>query len=308
MPRRIRLDFRAAAPGEVCGLTGEPDAVVTTSFRTRPWGVRYVNSAHFHPLSPTYRTKPGEPPLAVHPQPDGIGYRHWGSLVGEGDKTDPAAAVTTFVRRAPLRAKSWSEARLVVGGYDMDNMKARAFIEAEMPFFVITDDQRRRSFLTFSRSMAQGATEVAGMLRMQLRIALTIDDSDRALVDSVRQRFFEITTEAFWRTLRIALARDAPASDDDHLTAVGDWLRTMRHHALALFDEVAPLDPLSPGAAGKIKDGKWVPPPVIAARRNLASGLSGYGPKSGEVLFATLGLELPEKRDKPKNRKGSPNG
>lgn len=308
MPRRIRLDFRAALPGEVCGLTGEPDTVVATEFRTRPWGVRYVEAAWFHPLTPTYRAKPNDPFLAVHPQPDGIGYRHWGGLVGAGEKSAPAAAVTTFLGREPRRrGDAWQEARLLVGGYDMDNMKARAFVEVEMPFFVIADDDLRRAFLAFSRCMADGATEVAGMLRMQLRIALNVSESDRALIDSVRQRFFEATTAAFWETLRTAMRREAPISQDERLLVTGAWLRTLRRQALELFDEAAPLDPLSPGAAGKMKEGKWAPPPVVAARRNLGLGLAGYG-KFGDALFRALGLELPEKSAKPRKQKARQDG
>ncbi len=300
MPRRIRLEFRASLPGEVCGLTGETDPVVVTGFRTRPWGVQYASAARFHPLTPTYRPKTGDQPLAVHPQPDGIGYRHWSGLVGAGEKSMPAATVIEFVKREPRRdGRGWQEARLLVAGYDMDNMKARAFVETEMPFFVITQEDLRHAFLAFSRRMADGATEVAGMLRMQLRIALNINESDRALVDSIRQRFFETTTTEFWKLLRLAVQREEKISDDERRHAARGWLRTLRRHALDLFDEAAPLDPLSPGASGKMKDGKWVPPPVVTARRNLGIGLAGYG-KIGEALFRALQLESPARSAKPK--------
>ena len=308
MPRRIRLDCRAALPGEVCGLTGRADAAVVTGFRTRPWGVQYTYAARFHPLTPTYTTRPGAQPLAVHPQPDGIGYRHWCGLVGASEKSNPAAAIINFMKREPSQEGApWQEARLLVAGYDMDNMKARAFVEAEMPFFIIAKEDLRHAFLVFSREMADGATEAAGMLRLQLRIALNVSESDRSVVDSVRQRFFEDTAADFWMTLRGAVRRDVPMGDDERLLLALAWLRTLRRHALELFDEAAPLDPLSPGAAGKMKDGRWAPPPVVAARRNLGVGLAGYG-KFGEALFRALQLELPEKSSTPRKEKARLNG
>jgi CRISPR system Cascade subunit CasA len=307
MPRRIRLDLRPAKPGEVCGLTGMADSMIVTGFRTRPWGVQYTNKEFPHPLTPTYTPKPGQLALPVHPQPDGIGYRHWSAMVapGETDKSAPAQAVMTFLGRKPWRrGRIWDEATLLVGGYDMDNMKARAFVEAEMPLFLIEDDELRRHFLAFARDMAESATEVAGMLRSQLRTALRIEAGDAAVIDSARLRLFEDTTPSFWRTLKDALGIGARLTAAQRSATATAWLSTLRHHALALFDEAAPLDPLSPDAAGRMSGGKWEPPPVVQARKNLGLGLAGYG-KAGEALFSKLALDLPVK---PKKAKGTRRG
>ena len=286
MPRRIRLNFRSAQEGEHCALLGVDDAVMVEEFRTRPWGVQYVNSAELHPLTPTYRSKPGEPPLSVHPQPDGVGYRHWVGLVEPKDgRSEPASAVSSFLKRKPLRkGDAWVEARLLVAGYDMDNMKARGFVEAEMPLFCVADDSQRREFHVLAQRLAQGATEVAGLLRLQLRNALQIDDTDRSLVDIVRGRFFEATTEDFWSRLRQGLMTAA-----DEQTLANQWLAGLRHVALALFDEAAPLDPLDPRAV-VAKDGGV--PPIVRARKSLGIALHGHG-KSGQALYQALGLNAP---------------
>ena len=305
MPRRIRLDMRAAQPGDVCGITGVADTVVVTGFRTRPWGVQYVNAAHFHPLTPTYKPKPADPPLAVHPQPDGIGYRHWHQLAGAPDPDKrylAAATVETFMARSPLgsAAKAWAEARLLVGGYDTEKGKARSFIEMEMPFFVIDDAARRRAFLALSRSFAQGATEAAAILRGAIRTALEIDDNDRTTVDDARMRFFEGTTSAFWSMLRAMIADETSRSGDDlardrlRIRTAELWLDRLRAEARAIFDAVAPLDPLAPSAAGVMDGGQWKPPPVVEARRSMGLAFAGYG-KHGAALFSTLGLALPDK-------------
>lgn len=306
MPRRIRLDFRTAHSGEICGLTGRPDDIAVTSFRTRPWGVQYVDAAAEHPLSPTYVPKSGAKPLPVHPQPGGIGYRDWHKFAGAADpekRFKPAATVETFLSRKPMgrAGKAWAEARLLIGGYDMDNMKARSFIETEMPFFVIADEDERRRFLDFSRSLAQGATEAAGILRSAIRHALDIDDNDKTTVDDARLRFFERTANRFWAILRTTLDDEKFRSDDEmtreafRMAETRKWLDCLRDEACAVFDAAAPLDPLAPNAAGVLKDSKWKPPPVVEARRHLGIGLAGYG-KAGEALVDTLGLPRPEKK------------
>jgi CRISPR system Cascade subunit CasA len=315
MPRRIRLDIRAAQPGEVCGITGEPGAMVVTGFRTRPWGVSYVDAAHFHPLTPSYKPKAGDLPLPVHPQPDGIGYRDWHRLIEAGNLTWPATAVSTYLGRKPrgsAGARFAEEARLLIGGYDMDNMKARSFLEAEMPLFLIDDDALRLKFLSSSHKLAEAATYVSNLLRGAIRNALLIEESERTTVDDARQRFFEITTGAFWAMLRAALDDNAFRSADEseaetaRAATAERWRLTLRDRALGVFDETAPLDPLAPNAAGTIRDGQWKPPPVVEARRNLSFGLNGYG-KAGLTLFTLLSLELPEKKPaKPKPEKPKP--
>ena len=306
MPRRIRLNFRPARPGEICALTGLADDVMIDGFRTRPWGVQYVHSAQMHPLTPTYRSKPGEPPLSVHPQPDGIGYRHWVGLVEPKEgRSEPASAVSTFLGRRPLRGgKGWDEASLLVAGYDMDNMKARAFIEAEMPLFCIDDSdngEHRREVHALAQRLSQGAMEAAGMLRLYLRNALQIDDTDRSAVDSTRARFFEATTQDFWSLLREAVAKPEVAQDEQGLAT--RWLAILRPTAMSLFDEAAPLDPLDPRAV-TAKDGK--PPPIVLARKMLGLALHGYG-KGGLALFQALALNPPVSA-KPAKKKGRANG
>jgi CRISPR system Cascade subunit CasA len=298
MPRRIRLNFRTARSGEICGLTGRRDEVVVEAFRTRPWGVQYVNSADRHPLSPTYRSKPGEPPLSVHPQPDGVGYRHWVGLVEPGATSSPATTVTNFINRRPRRDRAkWEEASLLIAGYDMDNMKARGFIEAEMPLFCVDDPGQRAELYALARRLAEGATEAAGLLRFQLHNALQIN-TDRSSIETVRARFFETTTAEFWTLLRDALAHPDKARDA-HAVAVR-WLAVLRPVAMRLFDKAAPLDPLDPRAV-TAKDGK--PPPIVSARKMLSLALHGYG-KGGEALFKALGhnMHIPVKPVRKKAR------
>lgn len=279
MPRRIRLDFAAVAPPAPCDLTGVPDAVRVTGWRQRPSGANYAAWGGHHPLTPHYRLKPGEELLPVHPQPGGIGYRHWLGLVAaskDGLRT-PAAAVATWRQ---TRGLDVGAARLLAAGFDMDNMKARAFVESEMP---LPGGGDPKPVDALARALVESAGAAAGLLRGAVRAGLfsagaTIKVDAEVLV-TVRERLWAVTEDAFFAALGM-VARDATAEEAQRVA----WAKLLRSTALALFDEAAPLAPEAGGAA----------PRLAKARRNLLFALLGYG-RDGAALFKLLGLPVPDK-------------
>jgi CRISPR system Cascade subunit CasA len=289
MPRRIRLDFAPADPPAPCDLTGVVDSVQVVGWRQRPRGANYDKWGGVHPLTPTYRQKPGAEVLPLHPQPGGIGYRHWLGLVlvsGDGLRR-PAPAVADWQRRY-RDARDGTEtdsARLLAAGYDMDNMKARAFVETEMPLPALADANAQERLDKLAKALVQAAERVAGLLRGAVRAALFSPGAsvklDWELLSSVRERVWEQTEAAFFASLLVAAARGAT----EPFPECADWLKLLRDTALALFDEAAPLAADSGAAASRI--GK--------ARRNLLFPLLGYG-KDGESLFSALGQSGPEKK------------
>ena len=83
-------------------------------------------------------------------------------------------------------------------------------------------------------------------------------------------------------------------SDDDAILEImrrtrERWRDALRQRVLAIFDALVPLDALEERDAERL----------VAARRNLLWGLTGYG-KAGGRFYAELGLPPPESR-----RKGS---
>lgn len=280
MPRRIRLDFAASATPMPCGLTGAPDAVRVTGWRQRPRGPNYAAWGGRHPLTPHYQLKPGSEVLPLHPQPGGIGYRHWLGLVTEGDGglRTPAAVVTAW-RRTGRRATDLSpHTRLLAAGYDMDNMKARGFVESEMPLPGASDPEAQDEL---ARALVRSADLVAGALRNAVRQALFSAGAtvklDAELLASQRERLWERTEPAFFA----ALLHQGEEPEADAKTR---WLRLLREVALSLFDEAAPLRPETSMASAA--------PRIAAARRRLLFALTGFG-KDGAALFGILGLPLP---------------
>lgn len=295
MPRRIRLDFLPCNPPKPCDLTGVPDSVRVASWRQRPQGANYDKWGDMHPLTPRYRVKPGAEILPVHPQPGGIGYRHWLGLVVSDEEAGslriPAPAVITW--REGRQGGAWGrggqahhiEDRLLAAGYDMDNMKARGFVESELPLPVIADPDARARVDALARQLVRAADLAAGLLRRAVRDALFPPGAsvklDWELLSAVREQLWDGTEAAF----HDALAREADRSPEAEAAEPARWLGILRNLALTLFEAAAPL-----GA-----DGATLPRSdegirrLMRAQRNLGLALSGYG-KDGAALRAAAGL------------------
>ncbi len=295
MPRRIRLVFEANPEGLVCDLTGVIDPLVATGWRARPYGLFYKDWSPPHPLSPHYRQKKTEPWLPVHGQPSGIGYRDWVGLVvaDEGGLRAPADAVTYF-RLQRARGVGQTEMRLLAAGYDMDNMKARGFVESEMPLPPAGDAGSVELVDALIRALVRGANIAADRLRYAVRNALfspgaKIDITGATLFAAVREAFWRDTERAFFDRLTKLPAHVAEARATETLTR--PWLNVLRVAALACFDGAAPLDP---ERYRDDDDGQA----IVRARGFLVREFSGFG-TGGAELFKALVLTVPESK-KPK--------
>ncbi len=287
MPRRIRLDFATRDAPRPCDLTGAPDPVQVTGWRQRPRGTNYAAWGKVHPLTPHYQTKPGAEWLPVHPQPGGIGYRHWLGLVVEDAQRAPAAAITAWRRDRRRDAGEGVHARLLAAGYDMDNMKARAFVESEMPLpGGAAEDQDRLDAL--AGALVRAADTAAGLLRNAVRHALFSPGAkvklDAEGLASLRERLWAQTEQPFFDALRSAA--DRPGEDSGEEPERTAWATLLHRRAMSLFDEAAPLDPEAGAAAPRIAD----------ARRALNFALLGFG-KMGKAFFGTLALSEPQRRE-----------
>ena len=293
MPRRIRLRFESAQD-RPCGLTGDKDPAIVASYRTRNYGTDYSEGFE-HPLTPYYRQKAASPKLPVHPKPGGISYRLWPGLVFESsDKlSDPAQVVRHWRHeRAPRR----DGMRLAAFGYDMDNMKARAWIEGEMPFWLLEDAASREWLERFIGRAVAGAGTVTRLLTTAVKSAL-YDLPKKASGDYgfIAERFYRETELAFYAALREAVRsiEEDPEGDDPALRARESWAPIMAGAALRLFDEYAPADGLEDRNMER----------HVKARFFLELALGGRG-KQGRSLFnRDLGIASPETARARKGRK-----
>ncbi len=283
MPRRIRLVFEEGEARR-CGLTGAPDSAAVARYRTRNYGIDY-SEGFAHPLTPYYRQKAtAVTKLPVHPKPGGISYRHWpGLVVASDDKLrEPAQVIRHWQQE---RAQSACEHRFAALGYDMDNMKARAWIEGEMPLLRM-DGATREWLQEFIRRAARGADTVAHLLTIRVKSAL-YDDPRHASGDFgfVAQRFYRDTEAAFFAALDAAVSaiENDPDGDDPTIRTREGWTPVMERAALRLFDEYAPSDGLEDRTMHR----------HVRARFQLALALRGRGREGKSLFEGDLGIPLP---------------
>ena len=294
MPRRIRLEFAENAEKLPCDLTGVVDAVIVTGWRQRPNGVKYA--AWEHPLSPAYKDKKSNAWLPVHAQPGGIGYRNWVAIaVGdEAGTRRPARSISDWRTRALNVLPSGTSSRLLAAGYDMDNMKARAFVESEMPL-PGTDPDAAEVLAKLARRLVDAAGAAASALRGAVRQARFLDASvDSAPLAAVYESFWAATQNQFFKLIQPA---DKAVEDWEaalhHVAPT--WRGLLKSTALRLFDEAAPLDPST---------ASFDPSRIVDAKRNLFGTLDGWGPM-GKRLFEALQLPAPQPKGKQRNQPGA---
>ncbi len=247
MPRRIRLQFSSNTDRLPCDLTGLVDETIVTAFSMRTNGLKY--SFLEHPLSPYYRTKASSMEwLAVHPQPERLGYRHWlGLVLGDDDAgkglRKPAAVVQVANKRLKDFPAAQRPGRLIAAGFDMDNMKARGFVESEMPVYPVDHDRADR-MRALARHMIESADLAARALAGELRNALA-HGGDGSSILAVRRSLWDETEDRFYRTIEaLATMPEGGQYEADQflMRSRVDWHAALVNTALRLFDRTVPLD------------------------------------------------------------------
>ena len=286
MPRRLRLLFEHAR-GRRCGLTGAEDSAIVASYRTRKHGIDYSDGFE-HPLTPYYRQKIENTKLPLHPRPGGISYRLWPGLVVQSNDRlrDPAQVI----RHWPERMSHQIETRFVAFGYDMDNMKARGWIESEMPLWLMGDAATRDWLENFIGRATAGANTVARLLTGAIKSALYDKLADaNGDFGFIAERFYRETEGAFFDALSdvVRSIDENSDSEDPTIQERERWLAPIKTAALRLFDEYAPSDALEDRDMHR----------YVKARFMLALALRGAG-KAGRALFERdLSIVAPERQE-----------
>jgi CRISPR system Cascade subunit CasA len=238
MPRRIRLveptQDTVHGPCDLC----EEEPGTVSHYLSKNLGVNYAGEWP-HPLTPRYRDRSGEL-LPVHGSPQGVGHRNWlGLAVSTPDGSRQIAPVARAVYADHRRAEAYRELRLWTFGYDMDNMKARAWTEGEMPVYPVAPEQaeslgRQVEHLILSEELAAAA------LRRAIRSALS-DRPENLSWDRLDDpldaghRFWQVMESPFLATLGPLV--DAVRQGQDPVALRETWHRRLVSTAARLFDE-----------------------------------------------------------------------
>ncbi len=273
MPRRIRLSREQPRDGK-CGVCSRESEALLAEFFTRKHGLDY-KGAWNHPLSPYYEKQGAW--LAVHPQPGGIGHRHWFAWVmGQGSdrkKQRRARVVEHFLTH---RQKAVPGAlRLWAFGYDLDNMKARCWYESTLPLYGLADcgaDAQKLVEAEVARWL--DATElVAEKLRDAIKDAWFKKAPSKGDFSSIDSAFWSATETAFYEQLHALIEGAASGAAFDAITVNTKWQRVLEQHAIQLFDKQF---------VGSGQVAQQQPRRIALAYQRLASSLKG--PKLREAL------------------------
>lgn len=270
MPRRIRLRPDAgSAPGGPCSLCGEASLPLVRRFITRNFGVNYAGP-WVHPLTPHGRDKDGNP-LPIHGNPGGLSYRHWLGLVRSDPENgvSPALVVTQFLAQQVRQKRG--KYRLWAFGYDMDNMKARAWLDGTMPLLVVSpehleDYEREGARLVLAARRAQQA------LGFAVKQAVTDRPKDlQGDLGNVGLRFWQETEGPFFDRLR-RLLEAIQVGESDPIAVRLEWHRLLVRTARRAFEDFT----------GRGYFEAADPRRIARAWNNLQKTL--FGPKMAEAL------------------------
>ena len=213
MPRRIRLDFENTTHG-YCPCCVRSSERLVVRYITKPRGFDY-KGGWLHSLSPYYENKPGEL-LPLHPQPGGIGYKHWLpwllGIQGDKKKMQPASIISYVLDSNRMHGK---ECRLWAFGYDMDNMKARCWYESTLPLYGLSEKNNEgRNFIQREISRwLESADHVAFLLRTAVKSAWFGDNAEARGDFSFIDSSFWSQTENDFYTWDVAGMRGSGSHD-----------------------------------------------------------------------------------------------
>ena len=236
MPRRIRINMNDRRSGN-CDICGRGSDALVFGYQTRNYGLNY-KGAWNHPLSPYYALD--EDWLPLHPQPGGLGHRHWLAWVigqtSERKKQRRARVVEHFLthraRIAPGALRLWAF------GFDLDNMKARCWYEATLPLYGLADcDAKAHEWIEAEVGRWLQATElVASLLRGAVKDAWFKEAPARADFSAIDAAFWGGTAAAFYSQLRALIDCATRGGGLDPIAVNTEWLKHLQHHAIRLFD------------------------------------------------------------------------
>ncbi len=261
MPRRIRINWTSDQPGH-CDLCGSDCDCLISEYRTKNYGVDYAG-AWQHPLTPYRETeKDGLLPTLV--QPGGFSYQHWNRLVlGQiVSKTTyfPAEVITSYqtaLSRWNLEggAAEFTQLRIHVFGYDMDNMKARCWYEATLPLYTVPE-AIRSDFSARVSQMIDAATLTADQVKTCIRQAWFKRPGDIGGDTSfLQQAFYAQSTQTFYRSLE-SLQSHLTEKGEDVNTTLGRWNQYLKKQAVAQFDHWAVQGDITASNPKRIADAR----------------------------------------------------
>ncbi|WP_337188084.1 type I-E CRISPR-associated protein Cse1/CasA [Phenylobacterium sp.] len=244
-PRRIRLVFE--------DQRGERRVV---GYRTQNYGANYLGWEH--PLSP-YREDPKSGKLPIHPRSGASNYGDWTAWWGFGGA--PAAVTVAWAARSRELSDDL-RMEMHAFGYDMDNMKARQWVEARLPWVDVSAPALEAAVT----KAVEAADAAAKALRRAAKLAIygqrrgeVYNLPEGLPLDSLPEsydRLWRETQGAFERLLRDLEAR-LHASGAETSDLLLGWAGVLRAACGRIFAETVDVDALGDAEPRRLLMAQW---------------------------------------------------
>lgn len=264
MPRRIRL--QAENKPATCQISGENSNITVQYYLTKNYGLDY-QEGWLHPLTPYYwdTKKPDTFPNSIKGREGGIHYNLWDRLLlSSSENGQKCATVVSHYLKLYQSLEFTRKPRLLIFGYDMDNMKPRGWYALEMPIFHI-EDKYHNKVINEIKLIQSLTTECLKSLRNQIKAAWFDRPKDiKGDISFIDLTFWQRSESIFFSTVQNIIEQ---TQEDDFLTPeqASLWLNSIRNICFSIFDEYA----LSSLGTQKTVSG------CIKARQNLIRDLYG---------------------------------
>lgn len=240
MPRRIRLVFEYR-PG-VCGITGKETDTVVTGYRTYHSGNDY--QGHWrHPLNAyRYQNDRQDPPISIKGSPGGFSYRDWMMLSFHQEEKNTISPynVEYSQKQGNARSNIMSERGSITwnAGYDLSNIKARAWYEAVMPVYPL-DNNEAIFVKSFVENAIAAAKDCISSLRKGIKTAWYKREAKEVKGDFyfLDREFYSKTESDFYQILYTLVKR--VGNDEARSECSKDWETIIKHKTLEIFDSWA---------------------------------------------------------------------
>lgn len=246
MPRRIRLifDFDEQLQS-ICHICGNNSKYVVNRYWVKNLGYNYLGPWQY-PLTP-YRQQDQNEPYSIKGSPAGIRYQNWVGIIDRSPEDAPLQQIPAKVvnvfrdeRAIAVRESGGPDYRVWAFGYDLDNMKPRAWVEGVVPVYEI-EKELRPAYAGWIERYIRCAGRAANNLRQALKKGTFAPKreikSDNTYLNSLELRFWTDTEYDFFQAIRILRDTLERGTDAPDLCAREDWLRILFRKAREIFSE-----------------------------------------------------------------------
>ncbi|WP_100158465.1 type I-E CRISPR-associated protein Cse1/CasA [Proteus columbae] len=238
MPRRIRLQIENKSA--ICQISGKNSNITVQYYLTKNYGLDY-QEGWLHPLTPyTWDTKKVDSfPNPIKGKQGGIHYNLWDRLLLSSSENGQkcASVVSHYLKLCQLLVLT-KKPRLLIFGYDMDNMKPRGWYALEMPIFNI-DEKYHNKIINEIKLIQTLTSECLKSVKNKIKAAWFSSPKDiSGDMSFIDLTFWQRSESLFFETVQNIIEK---TQGNDYLTAeqASKWLNGIRNICLSIFDEYA---------------------------------------------------------------------